>query len=111
MVLKLAHDSLTAGHLGNKKALNRILAGFFWLGVCDDVTRFCRSSADNSEGACNQRSVRKITVTDTLFKRVTVDIVGPIEPRPDMKSQYILTMIDYFPRIRLSASARHPVLC
>ena len=31
----------------------------------------------------------------TLFKRVAVDIVDPIEPRSDKKSRYILTMIDY----------------
>ena len=35
---------------------------------------------------------------DTPFKRVTVDIVGPTEPRSDKKSRYILTMIDYATR-------------
>ena len=42
-VLKLAHESLMAGHLGIKKTLNRILAEFFWPGICGDVSRFCRS--------------------------------------------------------------------
>ena len=32
---------------------------------------------------------------DTPFKRVAVDIVGPIKPHSDKKSRYILTMIDY----------------
>ena len=35
---------------------------------------------------------------DTPFKRVTVDIVGPIEPHSERKSRYILTMIDYATR-------------
>ena len=35
---------------------------------------------------------------DTPFKRVAVDIVGPIEPRSERKSRYILTMIDYATR-------------
>ena len=35
---------------------------------------------------------------DTPFKRVAVDIVGPIEPRSDKKSRYILTIIDYATR-------------
>ena len=35
---------------------------------------------------------------DTPFKRVAVDIVGPIELRSDKKSRYILTMIDYATR-------------
>ena len=32
------------------------------------------------------------------LKRVTVDIVGPIEPRSEKRNRYILTMIDYAPR-------------
>ena len=32
---------------------------------------------------------------DIPFKRVAVDIVGPIEPRSDQNNRYILTMIDY----------------
>ena len=35
---------------------------------------------------------------DTPFKRVSVQLVGPIEPRSDKKSRYILTMIDYATR-------------
>ena len=37
----------------------------------------------------------KMPLIDTPFKRVAVDIVGPIEPRSDKKSRYILAMIDY----------------
>ena len=39
-----------------------------------------------------------VSLRYTLFKRVAVDIVGPIEPRSDKKSRYILTMIDYATR-------------
>ena len=35
---------------------------------------------------------------DTQFKRLSVQLVGPIEPRSDMKWRYILTMIDYATR-------------
>ena len=35
---------------------------------------------------------------DTPFKRVAVDIVGPIEPRSDKESRNILTIIDYATR-------------
>ena len=35
---------------------------------------------------------------DTPFKRVAVDLVGPIKPHSDKKSRYILTMIDYTTR-------------
>ena len=34
----------------------------------------------------------------TPFKRVSVQLVGPIKPRSDKKSRYILTVIDYATR-------------
>ena len=37
----------------------------------------------------------KLPLIDTRFKRVAVDIVGPIEPRSEKTNRYILTMIDY----------------
>ena len=101
-VLRLAHETLMSGHLGIKRTMDRVLTEFFWPGVCGDVSRFCKS--------CNicQRTIQKGRVTkvllgklpliDTPFKRVAVDIVGPIEPRSERKSRYILTMIDYATR-------------
>ena len=40
----------------------------------------------------------KLPLIDTPFKRVAVDIVGPIEPRSEKRNRYILTMIDYATR-------------
>ena len=101
-VLRLAHETLMSGHLGIKKTLDRVVSEFFWPGVCGDVARFCKSC-----DIC-QRTIQKALVTkvplgkmpliDTPFKRVAVDIVGPIEPRSDKKLRYILTMIDYATR-------------
>ena len=42
-VLKLAHDSLMAGHLGIRKTLNRVVAELFRRDVCGDEAMFCRS--------------------------------------------------------------------
>ena len=78
------------------------MAEFFWPCVCGDVTRFCKSC-----DIC-QRTVQKGTVAKvplgrlplihTPFKCVAVDIVGPIEPRSNKRSRYILTMMDYATR-------------
>ena len=101
-VMTLAHKSCMAGHLGIQKTIDRVVVEFFWPGVCRDVTRFCKS--------CNicQRTVQKgrvakvplgwLPLIDTPFKRVAVDIVGPIEPRANNRSRYILTMMDYTAR-------------
>ena len=40
----------------------------------------------------------KLPLIDSPFKRVAVDIVGPIEPRSEKRNRYILTMIDYATR-------------
>ena len=91
-----------AGHLGIPKTIDRVVVESFWPGVCGDVTWFCKSC-----DIC-QRTVQKgrlakvplgcLPLIDTPFKRVAVDIVGPIEPQSNNRSRYILTMMDYATR-------------
>ena len=101
-VLRLAHETLMSGHLGIKKTMDRVLTEFFWPGVCGDVSRFCKScdicQRTIQKGRVTKVPLGKLPLIDTPFKRVAVDIVGPIEPRSERKSQYILTMIDYATR-------------
>ena len=101
-VLRLAHETLMSGHLGIKKTMDRVLTEFFWPGVCGDVSRFCKScdicQRTIQKGRVTKVPLRKLPLIDTPFKRVAVDIVGPIEPRSERKSRYILTMIDYATR-------------
>ena len=101
-VLKLAHESLMAGHLGIKKTMDRVLAEFYWPGICGDISRFCRScdicQRTVQKGRVTKVPLGKLPLIDTPFKRVAVDIVGQIEPRSDNRARYILTMIDYATR-------------
>ena len=101
-VMKLAHESLLAGHLGSKKTGDRVMAEFYWPGMIGDVTRYCRScdicQRTIPKGKVPRVPLGKMPMVDIPFRRVAVDIVGPIEPRSDMKNKYILTMIDYATR-------------
>ena len=101
-VLRLAHETLLTEHLGIKKTLDRVVSEFVWPGVCGDVARFCKScdicQRTIQKGRVTKVPLGKMPLIDTPFKRVAVDIVGPIEPRSDKKSRYILTMIDYATR-------------
>ena len=101
-VLRLAHETLMSGHLGITKTMYKVLTEFFWPGVCGDVSRFCKSfdicQRTIQKGRINKVSLGKLPLIDTPFKRVAVDIVGPIEPRSERNSRYILTMIDYATR-------------
>ena len=101
-VLRLAHETLMSGHLGIKKTMDRVLTEFFWPGACGEVSRFCKScdicQRTIQKGRVTKVPLGKLPLIDTPFKRVAVDIVGPIEPRYERKSRYILTMIDYATR-------------
>ena len=72
------------------------------VGVCADVARFCKScdicQRTIRKGRVTKVPLGKLPLTDTLFKRASVQLVGPTEPRSDKKSRYILTMIDYATR-------------
>ena len=101
-VLRLAHETLMSGHLGIKKTLDRVVSEFFWPRVCGDVARFCKScdicQRTIQKGRVTKVPLGKMPLIDTPFKCTAIDIIGPIEPRSDKKSRYILTMIDYATR-------------
>ena len=101
-VMSVNHESAFSGHLGAKKTEVRILPNFFWPGLRQDVIRFCRS-CDVCQRTVKRGSVRKVPLgsmplIDTPFKRVAVDIVGPIAPPSEAGHRYILTLIDYATR-------------
>lgn len=101
-VLKLAHDSPLAGHLKVKKTTDRILANFFWPAVQADVRRYCQScdicQRTVSKGRVTKVPLGEMPLIDTPFKRVAVDIVGPIQPITERGNRYILTLVDYATR-------------
>ena len=101
-VMPVNHESAFSGHLGAKKTKVRILPNFFWPGLRQDVIRFCRS-CDVCQRTVKRGSVKKVPLgsmplIDTPFKRVAVDIVGPIAPPSEAGHRYILTLVDYATR-------------
>ena len=101
-VMEVAHDSIFGGHLGIKKTKDRIQTYFYWPGMQGNVTSFCRSC-----GICQETTAKgfvpRVPLGDTplidmLFRRVTVDLVGPISPPSEKGHQYILTLVDYATR-------------
>ena len=101
-VLKIAHDSSMAGHLGIKKTADRVLANFYWPGVEGDIRRYC-VSCDICQRTIAKGHVRKVPLgrmplIDTPFRRVAVDLVGPIHPVTERGNKYILTLVDYATR-------------
>ena len=101
-VMSVNHESAFSGHLGANKTEVRILPNFFWPGLRQDVIRFCRS-CDVCQRTVKRGSVKKVPLgsmplIDTPFKRVAVDIVGPIATPSEVGHRYILTLVDYATR-------------
>lgn len=101
-VLRLAHDTPMAGHLGVSKTKARIWNDFTWPGICGDVRRYCAScdacQRSTPKGSTRRVPLGKMPVISTAFERVAVDLIGPIQPASARGHRYILTMIDYATR-------------
>ena len=78
-VMSVNHESAFSGHLGVKKTEVRILPNFFWPGLRHYVIRLCRY-CDVCQSTVKKVPLGSMSLIDTPFKRVAVDIVGPIAP-------------------------------
>ena len=101
-MMKLAHGSLMGGHMGIKKTADKIQSAFYWPGIQGDVTRYCKS-CDVCQKTVNKGSVPKVPLEkmpliDKPFKRVAIDLVGPIGPPGEDGHRYILTLVDFATR-------------
>ena len=101
-VMALAHECLMGGHLGVKKTKDKVQASFYWPGINGDIARFCQScdvcQRTIPKGKVPREYLGDMPIIDNSFKRVAVDLVGPIFPATDRKNQYILTMVDFATR-------------
>ena len=101
-IMKLAYESLLSGHLGISRTYDKILNHFYWPGIHQDVVHYCRScdicQKTIQKGKVSQVPLGKVPLIDTPFKRVAIDLVGPIYPPSEKGNRYILTLIDYATR-------------
>ena len=101
-VMGVAHDSLFGEHLGAKKTEDRIHTNFFWPGLHEDVTSFCRScdvcQKTVARGSVPRAPLGDMPLINQPFKRVAIDLVGPIAPASDKGHIYILILVDYATR-------------
>ncbi|XP_064468579.1 uncharacterized protein LOC135380569 [Ornithodoros turicata] len=101
-VLQIAHEGIMAGHMGVKKTMDRILEEFFWPGMQAEVQRFVRScdicQRTTPKGRVGKVPLGQVPTIDTPFRRVAVDIIGPISPPSSRGNRYVLTMVDYATR-------------
>ena len=101
-VMEVAHDSIFGGHLGIKRTKDRSQTNFYWPGMQGDITSFCRScdvcQKTTAKGSVPRVPVGDMPLIDMPFRRVAVDLVGPISPPSEKGHRYILTLVDYATR-------------
>ena len=92
-VMSVNHESAFSGHQGAKKTEVRILPNFLWPGLHQDIIRFCHS-CDVCQRTIKKGIVKKVPLgsmplIDMPFKRVGVNIFGPIAPPSEAGHGYI----------------------
>ena len=79
-----------------------MLSEFLWPGIASDIKRFCQScdicQRTIPKGKIIKAPLGKMPRIDVPFRRVAMDLVGPLEPRTHIKNRYILTLVDYATR-------------
>ncbi|XP_065438558.1 uncharacterized protein LOC135981218 [Chrysemys picta bellii] len=101
-LLKLAHDSPFAGHLGVGKTCDRLEQNFYWPHLFGSVRDYCRSCelCQKRKGLRGPSKVplQPLPIIGEAFARVAVDIVGPL-PKPSRNGKkYILVLVDFATR-------------
>ena len=100
--MRLAHESIVDGPLMAKKTSDRVLANFWWPGVGADISRHCKS-CDICQRTIPQGRVTRVPMggmplMTAPFKRVAIDLIGPLKPISKRGHMYILTMVDFATR-------------
>ncbi len=101
-VLTVSHEGLMSGHCGIRRTTERVLSNFFWPGVNTDIVRHVRScdicQKTAPKGKQGRAPLVSMPVVKEPFKRVSVDLIGPIVPCSERGHRYILTVTDYATR-------------
>lgn len=101
-VLRLGHESLFGAHMGVQKTTSRITSEFYWPDITADIRRFVLS-CDTCQRTQSKNSIRPAPLGEPElisepYKRVALDLIGPIIPTSTRGNRYVLTTIDYATR-------------
>lgn len=97
-VMRLAHDSVFSGHLGQRKTRERIRLSFYWPAMRQSVQQYVNSCHN-----CQLRSrptkldrvpITPITRVEVPFQVLNMDCIGPIDPPSAQGHRYCLTIVD-----------------
>ncbi len=100
MLFQAAHCTPMAGHLGEAKTRERLMARFFWPGIHKNVRRWCAACRECqliNPPATAKAPLRPLPLMEVPFKRIGMDLIGPLE-RSTRGYRFALVLVDYATR-------------
>ncbi|XP_038632690.1 scaffold attachment factor B1-like [Scyliorhinus canicula] len=97
-ILKVAHNIPSSKHQGVKHTGRRVLQYFYWPSVFVDVAQHCKVCEkcrySHKLGDAENVGLRPLPTINIPFKRVSIDVVGPLPFTTNSGKRYILMMVD-----------------
>ncbi|PWI46234.1 hypothetical protein CEE45_17880, partial [Candidatus Heimdallarchaeota archaeon B3_Heim] len=96
-IMKMAHSSPMAGHLGVAKTFDKVRHHFYWPKMKAQIATYCRTCHTcQMIGKPNQvipnAPLQPIPAFDEPFSRIIIDCVGPL-PKTRSGNEYLLTIM------------------
>ena len=117
-ILKLAHDSVYGGHLGERKTCQRIKLSFYLPGVKSSVREYVMSCQDCLLRArkltTDRVHITPITKDQIPFQTLNMDCIGPLDPPSAQGHKYCLCIVDSctrWPSVYLLKSLTAKAVC
>ena len=117
-VLRLAHDSVFGGHMGERKTRERIRLSFYWPGLKQSVKAYTDSCHEcqlrSQKRTLDRVPITPITRDDVPFQTLNMDCIGPLDPPSAQGHKYCLCIVDNctrWPSIYLLKSLTAKAVC
>ena len=97
-VLRLVHESVFGGHLGERKTRERIRLSFYWPGlrkiVLTHVQSCCECQLRSRPVTTDRVQITPITRADVPFQVMNIECIGPFDPPSAQGHRYCLCVVD-----------------
>jgi len=97
-ILRLGHESVFGGHLGERKTRERIRLSFYWPGLRKSVLTHVQSCGDCQLGfrpvTTDRVPITPITRADVPFQVMNMNCIGPLDPPSAQGHKYCLCLVD-----------------
>ena len=96
--LKAAHDSPLSGNFGARRTILRARGQFYWARMSTDVRdwyRSCQTCCARRPKPSAPHHPAHWQVVAAPLQRVTLDILGPLDPPTARGNRYIMVVVDY----------------